>query len=202
MLYNYCFLHGPAHTATHSHATTSHGRLASLGALYCLVHRQDHASGLGSGRQCIDLDNRRLPDALLKIVGNILLGNINAIPLATCKNKTIDFFFNSKFGYFKYSVFSVTSGHVVVHEPSTHISNKQLQLRTCWQLHRKVPAHKTKQEICTHSQLVRKSTHYGTTVGVRKSCQDKHALAEEERSYSTEQQFFLAVAYKKNKIKL
>lgn len=130
------------------------------------------------------------------------LSEISSLVISTpyhwppAKIKPLIFFLNSKFGYFKYSVFSVTSGHVVVHEPSTHISNKQLQLRTCWQLHRKVPAHKTKQEICTHSQLVRKSTHYGTTVGVRKSCQDKHALAEEERSYSTEQQFFLAVAYK------
>lgn len=57
-----------------------------LGILDGLVHRQNEASGLCGGVQCVDLDERRLPDALLHVVGHVFVQNVNAGPLLSCKD--------------------------------------------------------------------------------------------------------------------
>lgn len=69
--------HGP------SHAAAGHLRgvaAPALRALDRLVDRENEASRLAGRGQSVDLDDCRLPDAALQVVGDVLVVYVNAVP--------------------------------------------------------------------------------------------------------------------------
>lgn len=52
-----------------------------------LVHGENEAGGFGCGRDCVYLDNGRLPHTSLEVLGNIFIVDIDAVPHATYNNR-------------------------------------------------------------------------------------------------------------------
>lgn len=80
-------LERPSHASAHTAGWHLRCILRRLGTLDGLIHGEYECSSLTSCRQSVDLDNGRLPDACLEIVGDIFLHDINTIPVVTYQNK-------------------------------------------------------------------------------------------------------------------
>lgn len=74
-------LHGPS-SAT-AHATTRGATISSLGVLDRLVNGNNQTGGFTCSSERVNFHYARLPHTCLEVVRDVLLGDVNTIPLVT-----------------------------------------------------------------------------------------------------------------------
>ena len=89
---NYYYAPAPSHGPAPPPPSPRHAsalRLRCFRVFNGFVHGQDEAGRLRCSRQRVDLDDRRLPHACVKVIGDVLVDDVNSEPCAACKTVTM-----------------------------------------------------------------------------------------------------------------